>query len=55
MAKKVKSIVDQVEGHISKKSKFPKSDISQNVEESKFDSQLVSGHSTLKAEGGLIP
>ena len=53
MIEKVLSI-DAEEGHTSQTINSPKSDLTSDSEESKLDSQLVSDHSTLKAEVGLI-
>ena len=53
MSKKVSAIEAQG-GHLSKKFYGKKSEMSSEIEESKLDPQLVSGHSTFKAERGLI-
>ena len=53
MSKSYKNIIGQG-GHMSKKVMGPMCEMTFKKEESKLDPQLVSGHSTFKAEGGLI-
>jgi len=48
------SSIDAQGGHMSKKSIGPISEMTSKKEESNLDPHGVSGHSTFKAEGGLI-